>query len=126
MKTVLVVDDSPYMRSLVVESLRNNGFQIIAEASNGEEAIDLAHEFEPDLITLDNVMPDMLGLEVLRAFKKGNLKSKVIIVSAVGQESMKNKGIELGAIGYVTKPFTNESLLADVNQILHQCESPAN
>ena len=63
-KTVLIVDDSVYMRMLIRQALEKVGYQIIAEAANGETAIELAIEHEPDLITLDNVMPDMFGAEV--------------------------------------------------------------
>ncbi len=117
MKNVLVVDDSQYMRNLVKEALTRGGYTVVGEASCGEQAIDLAYELKPDIITLDNVMPDMLGLEVLRSLNKGNLNANVVIVSAIGQESMKNKGIELGAIGYVVKPFTVESLLDQLSGI---------
>lgn len=125
MKRVLIVDDSSYMRSLVRESLESGGYEIVGEAANGEQAIDLAYDLEPDLITLDNVMPDMLGLEVLKALSKGSLECKIVIVSAVGQDSMKAKGIELGAIGYVTKPFTKDGLVGDIDEMLNKSQVKA-
>ncbi len=125
MKRVLIVDDSSYMRSLVRESLESGDYEIVGEAANGEQAIDLAYDLEPDLITLDNVMPDMLGLEVLKALSKGSLECKIVIVSAVGQDSMKAKGIELGAIGYVTKPFTKDGLVGDIDEMLSNSQVKA-
>ena len=117
-KKVLVVDDTIYMRSLVKDVLNENGnYHIVGEAADGETAIDLAHSLRPDLITLDNVLPDMLGLEVLKVLLKSDLNCKILMVSAVGQESMKAKAIELGAAGYLVKPFTPKSLIEEVEKV---------
>ena len=75
---------------------------------------------QPDLITMDNVLPDMLGLDVLQVLKEENLKSKIIMISAVGQESVINEGKELGALAYIVKPFTQEDLLKKVNEVMGQ------
>jgi len=117
-KTVLVVDDSIYMRSLVRTTLEDAGFEIVGEAQNGETAIDLALELSPDLITLDNILPDMMGFEVLKVLKEEGLSSKIIMISAVGQQTVVNKGKELGASEYIVKPFTSESLLEVVNRVI--------
>ena len=82
---VLVVDDSLYMRSIITDSLTSAGYEVIAQAANGEDAIDLALEHKPDLITLDNILPDMLGIDILRVLKiDEKLESKIVMVSAVG------------------------------------------
>ena len=67
-KNVLIVDDSLYMRTLIKDALSENGFNIVGEAANGEEAIDLAFELLPDIITLDNILPDMIGTDILKVF----------------------------------------------------------
>ncbi len=110
MKNVLIVDDSMFIRAQVKEILVANGYNVVGEASNGEEAIDMALELQPDLITLDNVLPDMLGIEILRVFKKHNVTSKIVMISAVGQKSMQEKALELGASNYVVKPIVREVL----------------
>lgn len=117
-KTVLIVDDSIYMRSLIKSTLEENGFEVIGEAANGETAIDLAVESNPDLITLDNILPDMMGFEILKVLKSEGLSSKVIMVSAVGQQTVVNKGVELGAEAYIVKPFTGDDLMAAVNKVM--------
>lgn len=117
-KTVLIVDDSIYMRSLIKSTLEENGFEVIGEAANGEAAIDLAVESQPDLITLDNILPDMMGFEILKVLKGEGLDSKVIMVSAVGQQTVVNKGVELGAEAYIVKPFTADDLMAAVNKVM--------
>ena len=110
-KSVLIVDDSLYMRTLIKDALEEGGFTVVGQASNGEEAIDMAFELQPDFITLDNILPDMIGTDILKVYKEEGLKSKVVMISAVGQESVVNEGISLGASEYIIKPFTNDQLI---------------
>ena len=118
-KRVLIVDDSLYMRTLIDEALKESGYEVVGQAANGETAIDMAIELKPDLITLDNILPDMIGTDVLRVLKQDvKIESKVIMISAVGQESVIQEGMSLGAADYIVKPFTSESLMAAVNKIM--------
>ena len=110
-KSVLIVDDSLYMRTLIKDALEGGGFSIVGQAANGEEAIDLAFELQPDFITLDNILPDMIGTDILKVYRDEGLKSKVVMISAVGQESVVNEGIKLGATAYIVKPFTSDQLI---------------
>ncbi len=119
MNKVLVVDDSLYMRTLISEALVNAGYEVVGQAANGESAIDLALELKPDLITLDNILPDMIGIDILKVLKHDeNLSSKVIMISAVGQESVIEEGMTLGASDYIVKPFTSESLVDAVKKVM--------
>ena len=113
-KNVLIVDDSLYMRTIIKDALLGDGYNVVGEAANGEEAIDLAFELVPDLITLDNILPDMIGTDILKVFKTEGLPSKVIMISAVGQDSVISQGLELGALAYIVKPFTSETLLKTI------------
>ena len=117
-KTVLIVDDSIYMRSLIKSTLEDNGYKVVGEAHNGETAIDQALELKPDLITLDNILPDMMGFEILKVIKGEGLQSKIIMVSAVGQQTVVNKGVELGASEYIVKPFTPDDLMKVVDKVM--------
>jgi two-component system chemotaxis response regulator CheY len=113
-KTVFIVDDSTYMRILIKDALVSAGFVVVGEAANGESAIDQLMDLNPDLITLDNILPDMLGTDILHVIKSENrLKSKVIMISAVG-----NAGLDVGAEAYIVKPFTSEQLIAQANKVL--------
>lgn len=114
---VLVVDDSLYMQSIIKDTLEEAGFDIVGLAANGETAVDLALETEPDLITLDNILPDMLGLDVIKVLKDEEVNAKILMISAVGQQSVINTGLSLGANGYLVKPFTGEQLLEKINQL---------
>ena len=114
-KKVLIVDDSLYMRTVIKDALEEGGYEIAGQAANGEEAIDLAFELQPDIITLDNILPDMIGTDILKVYKEEGLKSKVIMISAVGQDSVINEGLRLGAKAYIVKPFTTEQLLSKLS-----------
>jgi two-component system chemotaxis response regulator CheY len=115
-KSVLIVDDSLYMRTLIKDALEGGGYNVVGQAANGEEAIDLAFELQPDLITLDNILPDMIGTDILKVYSEEGLKSKVVMISAVGQESVVNEGLRLGARAYIVKPFTNDQLVEAINK----------
>ena len=116
-KTVLVVDDSMYMRTMIKDALSSAGYNVIGEAENGEAAIDQAMELEPDLITLDNILPDMIGTDILKVVKQEeSLSSKVIMISAVGQESVIQEGLSIGAEAYSVKPFTSEQLVEEAEK----------
>lgn len=114
-KRVLIVDDSMYMRTLIKDALTDAGYEIVGQAGDGESAIDLAIELQPDIITLDNILPDMIGTDILRILKQEEeIESIVIMISAVGQKSVVDEGLDLGASDYIVKPFTNEQLIACV------------
>jgi two-component system, chemotaxis family, chemotaxis protein CheY len=116
-KKVLVVDDSLYMRTLIKDALSDAGFEVIGMAATGEAAIDMALELQPDIITLDNILPDMLGIDILKVFREEDMQSKVVMISAVGQQSVVNEGLGLGASDYIVKPFTAEQLVAAIRKI---------
>ena len=118
-KRILVVDDSMYMRTMISQALAEAGYEVVGQAANGEEAIDMALELKPDLITLDNILPDMIGTDILRVLKQEEkIPAKVIMVSAVGQESVIQEGMRLGASDYIVKPFTSEGILESVGKAL--------
>jgi len=105
------------MRTVIKDALAQAGYEIVGQAGNGESAIDMALELEPDVITLDNILPDMLGLDVLNVLKDEELSAKIVMISAVGQESVVEEGIRRGASKYLVKPFTPEQLVATVNGV---------
>lgn len=118
-KKVLIVDDSMYMCTMINEALTSAGYSIVGLANTGEAAIDMAMDLKPDLITLDNILPDMIGTDILKVLKQDEkIPSKVIMISAVGQGSVIQEGMSLGAADYIVKPFTTDSLIAAVNKIM--------
>ncbi len=115
-KKVLVVDDSLYMRALIKDTLTEAGYEIIGMAANGEAALEMAFALQPDLITLDNILPDMLGTDVLKLLKDEGVPAKVVMISGVGQQAVVDEGFRLGAVDYLVKPFSTEQLLAVVHK----------
>lgn len=114
---VLIIDDSAYMRSQIRDALVREGLEVIAEAKDGVSGIDLAIELKPDLITLDNMLPDMSGVDVLTVLNK-ELTTKVIMISAVGQLSVIKESLRQGASDYIVKPFTQEELQKVLKKIM--------
>lgn len=117
MKTVLIVDDSAYMRALIKIALTDAGYEVIGEAENGEKALSMARSLNPDLMTLDNILPDMFGIEILQKLTAENTTIKMIMISAVGQDRIINKVKKMGALGYIVKPFEPEVLVKAVDEI---------
>jgi len=115
---VLIVDDSMYMRTVLKNILTEAGLEVVGEAGKGEDGYTLATELNPDLITLDNIMPDINGLVVLKRLKEVGHSAKVVMISAVGQDAMIKEAKELGASSYITKPFSPEKVLETLDAIL--------
>ncbi|HEY3309180.1 MAG TPA: response regulator [Desulfuromonadaceae bacterium] len=109
--TVMIVDDSLFMRNILCGILKGQGFQIIAEAASGIEAVKHLHELKPDIIVLDIILPDANGLDLLVSILETNPLTKVVICSAIGQEPVTQKAFDLGATAFICKPITPESVI---------------
>ncbi|MDB5262430.1 MAG: response regulator [Adhaeribacter sp.] len=119
-KRILIVDDSFYMRTMLKNMLTDAGYEVVGEAPNGQTALQMAKETNPDLITLDVILPDNTGLDVLKGIRKDQPEMKVIIVSAVGQEVIVTEAIEYGALAYIVKPFSEDKVLEVVGNALKE------
>ncbi len=126
MARILVAEDERDIRDLIEFTLRFGGHEVIT-ARNGEEAVQLAPKEKPDLILLDVRMPRMTGYEACRAIKAmdGLQHIPVVFLSAKGQQSEMESGMEAGAYDYILKPFAPDQLNARVNEILARFASPA-
>jgi two-component system response regulator VicR len=118
MKKILVVDDEKPISDIVKFNLSKEGYEVFT-AFDGEEAVEMVSEVEPDLILLDLMLPKMDGLEVCREVRKNN-DTPIIMVTAKDSEIDKVLGLELGADDYVTKPFSNRELVARVKANLRR------
>ncbi len=117
-KRILIVDDSFYMRTMLKNMLTDAGYEVVGEAANGQQALEMAASTTPDLITLDVILPDNTGLDVLRGLRQQVPEAKVVMCSAVGQEAIVNEAIENGALAYIVKPFSEERVLEIVGSAL--------
>ena len=112
MKRVLIVDDAAFMRVSIRNIVSKNGYEVAGEAENGAVAVQKYAELHPDIVTMDITMPEMNGLEALIAIRKADPGAKVIMVSALGQESRVRDAVMAGAKGFVVKPFKEETITA--------------
>ncbi|KAA9339560.1 response regulator [Hymenobacter busanensis] len=115
---ILIVDDSFYMRTMLKNMLTDAGYDVVGEAANGQQAREMAFEFKPDLITLDVILPDNTGLEVLKDIRQELPDVKIVMCSAVGQEIIVNEALESGASAYIVKPFSEDKVLEIVSTAL--------
>jgi len=116
-KTILVVDDAAFMRMMIRDILAREGY-VIQEAVNGRDALEKYRETRPDLVTLDITMPEMDGIEALRAIRGINPAARVLMVSAMGQQKMMVDALECGALDFLVKPFQPTKVLETVKKCL--------
>jgi two-component system chemotaxis response regulator CheY len=117
MVKVLVVDDAAFMRITIKNTLAKNGFEVVGEAENGAVAVEKFKELKPDVVTMDITMPEMSGLDALKAIVSLDSAAQVIMVSAMGQEAMVRDAVLSGAKGFIVKPFKEEGLLSALKKI---------
>lgn len=109
-KRTLIVDDSTYMRMNLRKKLTALNFEIIGEAKTGEEALDLIELLKPDFVTLDNILPDMTGLDILEVLRQKKISVDVLMISAIGQKSIIKLAKQYNIMGYLIKPFDDYQL----------------
>ena len=124
MKKVLIVDDSAFMRMLLKEKISNIAQTEILEAANGKEAIEIAKKQKPDLILLDIILPDIDGESVLRNLRNAGIKSKTIIITAVGQKQVIERCQKLGINGYIVKPFDDTKITNLIKRTIDLSQKP--
>ena len=117
MHTVLIVDDSKTSRSVLRNILVEHGYEVVAEAENGQEGYDKYCDLHPDFVTLDITMPVMDGIQTLVKIKEYDPAAKVIMVTAAGQKSKMLEAIKMGAAEFVTKPFETEQIISILESI---------
>ena len=118
MATFLIVDDSKVVRNILKKILEEAGHEVVAEASNGVEGEAMYFEHKPDVVTLDNVMPEENGKDCLKNIIAKDPDAKIIMVSSVGKEKTIMEEIKLGAKLFITKPFEKENVLTAVHSVL--------
>lgn len=120
MRSVLVVDDSMFMRKLIITYLKRNGYDIAGEACNGKEAVAKYFEYHPDIVTMDITMPVMSGLEALGEIMKADKNAKVVMVTSMGQEFMVMEALKSGARNFLVKPFSERSVVDSLELVLNK------
>ena len=118
MTRVLIVDDAAFMRMMIKDILEKNGFEVIGEASNGIKAVEFYKKDKPDIVTMDITMPDMDGIQAVKAIKEFDPSAKVIMCSAMGQQSMVMDAIRAGARDFIVKPFQSDRVLEAIKKAI--------
>ena len=117
-KKILLVDDAAFMRKMIRDTLIKNGYTEVFEAVDGADAVEKFGEIGPDLVVMDITMPNMDGLEALKAIRAKDGSANVVICSAMGQESMVMDAVRSGAKDFIVKPFKPDRVLKTVTSIL--------
>lgn len=117
-KNILICDDAAFMRMMIKDILTKNGYEVVAEAANGVQAVELYKTHQPDLVTMDITMPEMDGIEAVKQIKAVNPGAKIVMCSAMGQQSMVMDAIKAGANDFIVKPFQADRVLEAVKKII--------
>ena len=110
-KRIMIVDDAIFMRMKLKDIVEKNGYEVVAEAQNGAEAIEKYRTERPEIVTMDITMPEMNGIEALKGIKRIDPHAKVLMCSAMGQQAMVMEAIQAGAIDFIVKPFETDRVL---------------
>lgn len=122
-KRILIVDDAAFMRMMIKNILTKNGYEVVGEAENGQMALDLYKQHKPDLVTMDITMPEMDGIEGMKAIRNIDPNANVIMCSAMGQQAMVMEAIQAGAKDFVVKPFQQDRILQAIERVMARAEN---
>lgn len=118
MAKILIVDDSRTSRKILKGILENEGYEVIGEATNGQEGYEKYAELKPDLVTMDITMPVLDGIESLKKIKEEFSEAKVVMVTAAGQKTKMVEAVQNGANEFVSKPFDPEQLKMIIEKVV--------
>ncbi|WZP00216.1 response regulator [Isosphaeraceae bacterium EP7] len=117
MGRLLVVDDAMMMRRMIRGAAEAAGWEVVGEARNGQEGVDLYDRLRPGLVTMDVVMPEMGGLQALRLIREIDPEARVVMVSALNQKQTIEEAIRDGALDFLVKPFDRDRLIALLGKV---------
>jgi two-component system chemotaxis response regulator CheY len=115
---VLVVDDAIFMRTMISDILKKGDFEVCGEGSTGAEAVEQYQKLKPDLVIMDIIMPDMGGIEAVKAIMQKDPNAKILMCSAMGQQALVVEAIQAGARDFVVKPFQPSRVLEAARRVL--------
>lgn len=123
MAKIIVCDDSAFMRMMLKTLLIENGHEVVGEAGDGAEAVELYRQLKPDIATMDITMPKIDGIEAVRLILAENSQAKVVMVTAIGQKAVMKDALSAGAVDFLVKPFDSEQVLATIQKIADEIEN---
>ena len=117
---VLVADDAAFMRQMIREILEAEGLEVVGEAVDGVEAIDQFSKLHPDLVTMDIVMPRRSGIDAVKGILELDPQARVVMCSALGQETLVMEALQAGARDFIVKPFKPDNVIATLAKVLEK------
>ena len=117
---VMAVDDSPITRKMIKKALEPEGFEIIGEAGNGKDAVELYHKIKPDIITMDVTMPIMDGLKAAQVIKEQNPAQKIVMLSAMSDQDIVAEARGWGIVHFCAKPFKPEEIVEKILRVISE------
>jgi two-component system chemotaxis response regulator CheY len=117
-KRILVVDDAAFMRMMIKNIVTKNGYEVVGEAENVHVALELYQQLKPDLVTMDITMPELSGIEGVKAIRSIDPNANIIMCSAMGQQAMVMEAIQAGAKDFIVKPFQQDRIIQAIERVL--------
>lgn len=119
-KKILIVDDAAFMRMMIKNIVTKSGYEVVGEAENGAVALELYKTHKPDLVTMDITMPEMDGIQAVKAIRSHDPNANIIMCSAMGQQAMVMEAIQAGAKDFIVKPFQQDRILQAIERVLNR------
>lgn len=116
-KSILVIDDTAFMRTTLRRMLEENGFFVAGEAENGEQAVEKYKELKPDLVTMDITMPVKNGIDATKEIMEYDPEARIVVVSAMGQKSVVIDALNAGAKDFIVKPFRPDRVIEALQKV---------
>lgn len=120
MARVLIADDASFMRQMIREIIEPEGHEVIGEATNGIEAVELFRELQPELVTMDIVMPKRSGIDAVKAILAEQPTACIVMCSALGQETLVTEALQAGARDFIVKPFKPDNVVSTLKKVLEK------
>ena len=120
MARVLVADDASFMRQMIREIVEAEGHEVVGEASDGDEAVEEFKRLHPDVVTMDIVMPRRSGIDAVKGIMEMEPTAKVVMCSALGQETLVQEALQAGAKDFIVKPFKPDAVLSTIGKVLEK------
>ena len=118
MAGVMIVDDASFMRRVIRKIIESEGYEVAGEAMDGAEAIEKYESLQPDLVTMDIVMPRCSGINALETIMLRHPEARVVMCSALGQEGLVEESLRAGARDFIVKPFRRQEVLTTLGGVL--------
>jgi two-component system chemotaxis response regulator CheY len=117
-KRILVVDDAAFMRMMIKDIVTRNDYEVVGEAQNGFEAVEMYRKFNPDLVTMDITMPEKDGISAVKDILAIDSAARIVMCSAMGQQALVMEAIKAGARDFVVKPFKPDRVVQAIEKAL--------